>query len=332
MSKSNPAVANRIAVVSEAVAARVISIDDAIAATERAFLEFATGQSLLFPAGRGHGSQPNTRFGMKPGYYAGANTPGVKVGSYWPSNREKGIGNHGSTTLLLDDATGLPSALIGATHLTALRTAASDAIAVKYLSRPDAAVLALLGTGHQAFHDAVAIARVRNLQRVLVVGRNAAGAEALAERLRAAGLPAEVSERREALAAADLVSTVTASTEALFDASEIRLGTHISAMGSDGPGKQELPVELTATARLFADSPAQSVMIGDFQHGVAAGRFGVDAITGIGDVIRGAAAGRTGAGEITVYDSSGIALQDLAICCLALERAEAQGLAVTVEL
>lgn len=325
-----------VTLVSEKQAAALVGIEDAIAATEAAFVALDRGESLLFPAVRGNGSDPGTRFGVKAGYDGQRRTPGLKVGTYWPGNRTLGIGNHGSTTLLLDDRTGRVDAIVAATHLTALRTAAADAVAVKYLARPDASVLALVGTGHQAYYDALAIHVVRPLRAVLVCGRNQDAAVQLATRLRQAGLPAEMAALDEALARADLVSTITASREPLFADGLLRSGTHVSAMGADGPGKQELPVALVARASLWAEDPAQSQVMGEFQHVAAAGLLesgGVPSsgVQSLGALIDGRTAAPTG-DTITIFDSSGVALQDLAICALALDRARASGIAIDVDL
>ena len=318
-----------ILAVSETVAARLVTLKDAIALMESAFASLDRGESRLFPFVAGHGSDPATRFGAKLGYDGERRTPGLKVGSYWPRNVERGLGNHASTTLLLDDDTGAPRALVAATHLTALRTAASDAVAVKYLARKDASVLAVVGAGHQAYWDALAVAEVRKLEQVLVWAREASAAEALAARLRTAGLPAQASDLWPALARADIVSTATASRSALFAAGDVRPGTHLSAMGADGVGKQELDPALLLGASLWADLPTQSIVIGEFQRLPAALAGGVQPIGGL---ISGRLPGRCGDEEITIYDSSGVALQDLAICALALERAQAEGSVQTLDL
>lgn len=320
-----------IDIVSETVAAEVVSMVDAIAAVDAAFVDLAAGRSALFPVALGQAAGDTGRFGAKLGRDGASGVPGLKVGTYWPGNRARGLVSHGSTTLLLDPATGFPAALVAASHLTALRTAASDAVAVRALARPDATVLAIIGSGHQAWFEAVAVAAVRPLTRILVAGRNAEGAAALAARLRAAGLPAEASAPEAAVRAADIVVTVTPSQAPLVAAGWVRPGTHISAMGADEPVKAELDPALFARARLFADLPEQSARIGEFSQAVAAGILDANAITGIGDVLRGAS-GRTGATDVTIFDSSGTALQDLAVALLALDRARAAGRTVTVDL
>jgi ornithine cyclodeaminase/alanine dehydrogenase-like protein (mu-crystallin family) len=315
--------------VSETVARQLVSLRDTIGLMEAAFASLDRGESQVFPFVAGHGSDPATRFGAKLGYDGVRRLPGVKIGTYWPGNAAKGIGNHGSNTLLLDNDTGLPIALVAATHLTALRTAASNAVAVRHLARQDASVLAIVGPGHQAYWDARAIAEVRTLERILVGGRRAVAAEALAERLRGDGLPAEASELSPALARADIISTATGSRAPLFAAAEVRPGVHISAAGADGPGKQELDPALAARASLWADLPSQSVALGEFQY---LGASGVHRVQPIGGLLAGRLPGRQTDDEITVYDSSGIGLQDVAICAFALERALAEGLAISLDL
>ncbi len=285
---------------------------------------------MSFPAVRGHGSAQSTRFGIKSGYDGRQQRPGFKVGSYWPGNTGRGLPNHGSTTLLLDDETGFPLALVAATYLNALRTAASDAVAVDILSRPDAAVLALFGTGNQAFHEAIAISHVRKLSRVLVCGRDTEKASTLALRLEDAGLNAEPTAVETALAQADIVVTATASHGPLFAEDAVRPGTHISAMGADGPGKQELSSALALKAELFADSLDQTFSIGEFQY--LAGSEIRQHVTGIGAVINGRAKGRSSDNAITIYDSSGIALQDLAVAGYVFEKALDAGLTREMEI
>ncbi len=318
-----------IETVSETAAAKSVTVGDAIALMEAMFASLDQGRSRLFPFISGQGSDQGTRFGVKLGYDGARGLPGLKVGSYWPGNVAKGIGAHASTTLLLDDDTGLPKALVAATHLTALRTAASDAVAVKRLARPQATVLVLVGTGRQAYWEALAVAQVRSLTEVLVCGRNLEAAEALAARLRTAGLPAASCQLARALAQADIICTATAARGPLFSAKDVRPGVHISAMGADGHGKQELDPDLAARASLWADLPGQSVVIGEFQYLAAAG---LERIQPIGAAVTGRLPGRRSAGEITIYDSSGIALQDLAIAAFALEQARAAGLTIPLDL
>ncbi|MDD2967619.1 MAG: ornithine cyclodeaminase family protein [Desulfovibrionaceae bacterium] len=313
--------------VSESTAQQVVSIQDAIQTIESMFMEYAYGDAEVFSVAQGHGTAVGTSFSIKSGLLMRSEALGLKVGSYWPDNRALGMASHASSTLLLDATTGYAKALIAASYLTGLRTAASDAVAVKHLSREDSHVLALVGAGHQAWHEVCAVCAVRPIQRVLVCNRSHGAAAALAERIRstlrceALVLPVE-----EALEQADIVVTVTASQQPLFDASLVRAGTHISAMGADSPGKQELDPALFRRASLFADVLTQSISIGEFEKACTGGLIEINDITPLGAVLTGTA-GRTEYNQITVYDSSGMALQDIAIGELALRKAQEQGLA-----
>lgn len=304
--------------ISEAQSAAIVTPELAFAAVREAFIEAVAPGAASFPVVVAHGSDPQNRFTVKSA--SGAELAGLKVGAYFPSNDARGLPRHASTIVLLDQSSGRIGALVEGSVVNCYRTAAADAVATAALARPDAEVMALFGTGHQAGYEAQAIARVRNLSRLLVVGRDRARTEAFVARLRRAGLPAERAAAEPAVRAADIVVTATTATAPLFDADWVQPGTHVSSMGSDAPGKQELPAELLGRARLFCDLPEQSLRIGEFQHA------GPEASpVAIGAVLAGDAAGRRDAGEITVFDSSGISLQDLHMARAILDAQAANG-------
>ena len=318
-------------IISEAEARRLVDASDAFTVVERGFADVARGDAMLFAPVAGRGTNPATRFGVKAGIDVARRCPGIKVGSYWPDNRARGLPAHGSTTLLLDDDTGFPTALVAATHLNALRTAAADAVGVDHLARADATILAIVGAGNQAWFDLMAIRRVRAIREVRVWNRTMAAAEQFAARARETGIAAIATDIRSAVRDADIVVTATAARAPLVQSGWIAPGTHISAMGADGPGKQELDPALVAVAARFADLPAQAAVIGECQHAVAAGLIDAGSITAIGAVIDGQAPGRVDPAAITLFDSSGIAIQDLAIARLAVERAAASGAGLSVD-
>ncbi len=173
-----------VVVISEAMAARLIGIEDAITAVESALASLDSGISRAFAFSSGQGPGPGTRLGVKAGYDGLSRHPGAKLGSYWSENSRTGLANHGSTTLLLDDRTGRPCAFVAASYLTALRTAAADAVAVKHLARASASRLSILGSGHQAYYEALAVARVRQFDQISIWAPDPAAAARLALRLR----------------------------------------------------------------------------------------------------------------------------------------------------
>jgi alanine dehydrogenase len=316
--------------VSEAVASRIVTMGDAIETIEAMFREYGRGEAKVFPVVLGHGPDPGTLFSMKSGLMQTRRVVGLKVGSYWPGNRAHGRKAHASTTLLLDPETGYPKALVSASHLTCLRTAASDAAAVRRLARGDSHTLTIIGAGHQAWFELLAIREVRPIDRVLIANRSRGGAETLARRVRdELGLDSVATEVKEAVGAADIIVTATAAREPLFEAGWVRPGTHISAMGADAEGKQELDPALVASATLFADVVSQSITMGEYEAAYRAGLIDESRITPIGAVLNGTT-GRTSDKQVIIFDSSGMALQDIAICSMALEKATKLGLATNV--
>ena len=313
--------------VSEETAISVVTMADAIKAIEEVFYDIGRGEAKVFPVVMGHGLMQGTSFSMKSGLLTNRGVVGLKVGSYWPDTRKQGQKAHASTTLLLDPDTGYARALVGASHMTALRTAAADAVAVRHLSRHDSSTLAIFGAGHQAWYELLAICEVRKIEKVFIINRSKETAEAFARRIREdLSIEAAAAEAPEALQQADIIVTVTAAHEALFPAGLVRAGAHISAMGADGEGKQELDPALLAKAELFADVVQQSITVGEYEKAFKTGMIDKERITPLGAVLNGQT-GRASDQQITVFDSSGMALQDIAICALALEKALGLGLA-----
>lgn len=293
---------------SEVLSSRLISHELAFNAVSAAFIA-ASEQAKLFPVVIAEGHAENSIFSLK-----SANTAelvGWKAGSYWPGNTEKNIPCHASTIFLLDQETGRLDAVIEGSTVNAYRTAAADAVAVSILAREDANSLAIFGTGHQAFYECVSVCRVRDIKTVLVVGRRHEKAQVMVDKLMAVGIHAQIKGAEEACRAADIIITATTAREALFSAEWVQAGTHISAMGVDTKGKQELPPALFDKADLYCDFSSQSVVIGEFQHGDK--EVVSNKLTMIGEVLSGRVQGRVNNTDITIFDSSGIAVQDLFI-------------------
>ncbi len=250
---------------------------------------------------------------------AGPAAAGIKIGSCFLGNDALDLPRHNSLILLFDQTRGRIGTIVEAGTLNAFRTAATDAVATDILARPEAEVLAIFGTGHQAEYEVAALSRIRRLRRVLVVGRAQSSSLAMVGHLNVAGIAAEMSEAEAACRCSDIIVTATGATAPLFRADWVRDGTHVSTMGSDAIGKQELPVPLLAAARLFCDLPTQSRAVGEFQHAPS------DAsLIAIGEVLRGTAPGRQSAEQIAVFDSSGLSLQDSYVALAVLGESDRQ--------
>ena len=247
---------------------------------------------------------------------------GVKLVNVFPGNAGRGQGAVSAVYVLFDGVTGAPRALIDGEALTNRRTAAASALASTYLSRPDSGVLALVGTGQLSPALAQAHAAVRPIRRLLVWGRSAAKAEALAAQLRAEGLAAEPApDLAAAVAAADIVSCATTSTEPLVLGRHVRPGTHVDLVGAFKPTMRESDDALIRAARVYVDTYAGALAeAGDLTQPIAAGLWSRDRIAGdLHELCSGARAGRTRPDEITVFKSVGASLEDLVAAALVME-------------
>ena len=295
--------------ISEEESAALVTPELAFEAARQALVAAASEQSGVFPAVLGRTREATDTFSIKSGW--SGDLAAVKIGSFWAGNPARGLPRHDSTIVLLDQSTGRLGAVIEAGRVNAYRTAAADAVAADLLAREQAKVLAIFGAGNQAGFEVMALARIRPVEAVLVVARPSPRRDAFVERINDWGLNARAVSAEEAVRAADIVVTATPSREPLFQADWVGPGTHVVSMGSDAPGKHELPSGLLSRASLFCDLPSQSLEIGEFQHVRDEIEAGVLAVTPIGDVIEKRAPGRRFDDDITVFDSSGSSLQDL---------------------
>jgi len=321
-----------VIIVSEEVCRSVFGRDDAFNAVEAVFASMARGDAYNFPVIREAIGYEQALYGFKSGFDRAGLTLGLKSGGYWPNNTSKGLTNHQSTVFLFDPDSGRFKALVGGNYLTAVRTAAASAVSIAHLARRDSKVLGIVGAGHQASFQLRAAVEQRKFERVVAWNLHVEKLEALARIASEIGLPFEAVDREQLCAAADVIITITSAHEPLLLNEWIKPGTHIACMGTDTKGKQEVDPALVARATLFTDEIAQSVSIGEAQHAIASGLMSKDAITPLGDVINGKHLGRASNDEVTVFDGTGVGLQDLAAASAALRAAEAQGSAITIEL
>ena len=310
---------------SEADVRRVVTQSSVTAAIEVLYRAIGEGRARNFPVVREPLGHADAIFGFKSGFDSAAPALGVKAGGLWPGNRARGLPNHQSTIVLFDPDSGAPSALVCGTYLTALRTAAASALSIRYLARREARVLGIVGSGGQAAHQVRAALAERNFERVVVTSRTTAHADALVEALAETGLPVERVGLEALCRAADVIITVALSFTPLVEAHWVRPGTHLACMGTDSVGKQELAVSLFRSATVFGDAPEQNVVFGECQHALAAGILTSEDVVSIGRVVCGAHPGRTAEHEITLFDSTGIGLQDIAAATHALAAAERHG-------
>jgi ornithine cyclodeaminase/alanine dehydrogenase-like protein (mu-crystallin family) len=238
----------------------------------------------------------------------------------FPGNPARGLPTVTGLVLLSNADTGQLEAVLDAAAVTALRTAAAGVIGAETLGRPvvgpEARTAAVVGCGVNGA-ETVRLFRALGTE-VLVWDVDGERAADVAERL-----GARVAASSAEALACDVVVTVTPGKEVLFPAGSLRAGQHVSLMGADGPGKAEIAVAEIARARLFCDDWEQASHGGELAAAVTAGIVDRAAVTELGHVLAGDAAGRRDAGEITLFDSTGLAIQDLAIAKAAYARADA---------
>jgi alanine dehydrogenase len=233
----------------------------------------------------------------------------------YPGNPRRGLPTVMGIALLSDAANGVLVAAFDAGALTALRTGAAAVLAAETLGRADAASASVVGAGVNGRATArTFLARDRT---PALWDIDEAHARTVAEEL-----GATVASTREEALGADLVVTVTPGREIVLEANALRAGQHASLMGADGPGKAEIAIEELRRVRVFCDDWIQASHNGDLVHAVEAGALQRDDVTELGAVLTGAAQGRASHEEVTVFDSTGLAIQDLAVALAALEGAD----------
>ncbi|MFK7993313.1 MAG: iminosuccinate reductase BhcD [Granulosicoccus sp.] len=319
-------------IVTEKMCQDVIGRGDAFSAIESVFAAMARNQAYNFPVIREAIGHADALYGFKSGFDRAGLALGLKSGGYWPGNMAKGLTNHQSTVFLFDPDSGQLQALVGGNYLTAIRTAAASAVSIAYLSRPDSRVLGMVGAGHQAGFQLRAAVEQRSFDKVLAWNYHPDMLESLENIAREIGLPFERVEREQLGAEADVIISITSAHDALMMRDWIKPGTHIACMGTDTTGKQEMDPQLVASATVFTDEIAQSVSLGETQHAVKAGLLTSGQISTVGEVIIGTHKGRTASDEITLFDGTGVGLQDLAVAAAATKLAVEKGIAKQVDL
>jgi ornithine cyclodeaminase len=274
--------------------------------------------------------------GVMPGHLASENghhaALGMKAVSVFPGNVARGIDSHQGAVLLFEPDTGRLSALMDGATITAIRTAAVSALATDVLARADAAELAILGAGVQARTHLEAIASVRPLQRVRVWSRDSEHAQRFAKESSFAGDIQAVSSAEDAVRGADIVATVTASPEPILKRAWLKDGVHINAVGSSIPAAREIDTATMAAVQLFVDRRESALNeAGDVLIPMREGAFNADHIQAeLGEVIIGRHPGRRTQGELTLFKSLGISVEDVAAAAYVARKARDAAVGQTV--
>jgi ornithine cyclodeaminase/alanine dehydrogenase-like protein (mu-crystallin family) len=306
----------KVLIADQKLVTEILPMDKAIAVMREALTLLAGGDVILplrtmlaLPGG-------DAVMGLMPSYLGGLESVGVKVVAAFPANFGTKYDTHQGVVLFFDTQRGLLRAIVDATSITAIRTAAVSGLATDLLARPDAGDLAIIGAGTQAHTHLQAMRAVRPVRRVRVYSAPPASAAEFAEReARLTGLRVEVAATaQEAVAGADLICTTTTATEPVVQGAWVSPGAHINAVGAYTPTTRELDSALVTGSRLYADKRESLLSeAGEFLIPRGEGLIGDDHIVAeIGEVLTGKAPGRTSPDQITLFKSLGIAIEDLA--------------------
>ena len=318
-------------IVPEREIADLMTRDAAFDAVEKVFAAMAARDAYNFPVVREAIGHEDALYGFKGGFDQAGLTLGLKAGGYWPNNLEKrNLINHQSTVFLFDPDTGKAKAMVGGNLLTALRTAAASSVSIKHLARDDAKVIGMIGAGHQATFQLRAALEQRNFEKVIGWNYHPDMLPNIEKVATEAGLPFEAVEL-DGMGEADVIISITSAFAPSLMADHVAPGTHVACMGTDTKGKQEVESALLAKASVFTDEVAQSISIGEAQHAVAEGLIKESDVGEIGAVINGTNAGRTSAEQITLFDGTGVGLQDLAVAAAVVDLAVEKGIAIEVD-
>lgn len=318
-------------IVPEKEIAGLMTREAAFDAVEKVFAAMAAKDAYNFPVIREAIGHEDALYGFKGGFDRVGGALGLKAGGYWPHNLEKrGLINHQSTVFLFDPDTGKARAMVGGNLLTALRTAAASSVSIKHLAREDSKVIGMVGAGHQATFQLRAALEQRNFEKVIGWNLHPEMLPNLEKVAAEAGLPFEAVEL-DGLQEADTIITITSSFDAILMSEHVSDGTHIACMGTDTIGKQEVEPALVERAMVFTDEVAQSITLGECQHAVGAGTKAETDINELGAVINGAHPGRCSDDEVTLFDGTGVGLQDLAVAASVVDLAVEKGLAIEVD-
>jgi ornithine cyclodeaminase len=321
-----------VLVLTEQDVAELLDLDALVDAVAAAMAEASAGRVSMPPRIAALVPERKGLLAAMPAYLPSRGALTVKLVSLFPQNAGTGTHTHQAIIVAFDPTTGTPAALMDGTLITATRTAAGSALSARLLARPDAAVLAVLGTGVQARTHARAIPRVRPIREIRIAGRNPRAAATLAEELeRELGLPVRASaSMREAIEGADVVAATTHTVEPVVRREWLAPGTHVSSVGYNPEGREVdgetvrdalVVVEMRAAALAPYPSGANELAWPIRDGLIDAGHVHAE----LGELVAGTRPGRTSREQITFYKSVGVAVQDAAAAALVLEAARRLG-------
>ncbi|MCS7144155.1 MAG: alanine dehydrogenase [Archaeoglobaceae archaeon] len=295
---------------------RLITMKEAISAVEEAFKDHALSKAIMPPKIYLNFDQGDLR--AMPAFIMGY--AGVKWVNSHPKNPEKGLPSVMAILTLNDPSTGFPLAVMDATFLTSLRTGAAGGVAIKYLARKDSRIFGFVGCGRQARFQLLAIKELCKIELLKAFDVSKKAEEDFKKFCESQGVKCELRALKE-VCNCDVLVTTTPATKPVVKDEWIKEGTHINAIGADAPGKQELEIETMLRAKIVVDDLHQALHGGEVNVAVSKGLISEKEIyASLGEIVAGKKKGREG-NEITIFDSTGLAIQDLAVAKIVYDKA-----------
>ncbi|MCT4563021.1 MAG: ornithine cyclodeaminase family protein [Maledivibacter sp.] len=349
----------KIKVLNHDVIEEILDMKEVIEIVERVYTLKSEGSTELFPMVFHEFERGVADMDIKSGYLKGADIFGLKLVSWFGENPKKDLPALIGSTMVFDAKTGMPLGLLNAEYITGMRTGAAGAIGAKYLARKDSENLLMVGAGHiSTFQIAAVLIAMDNIKTVRIYDPiNYENAEKLSRSIKSTLMDKflskyekgteiykkinekfdigfeVVSDIKEAVGVSDVIITATPSRKPLIMKEWVKKGTHFSCVGADMEGKQEIDENIFGSARVYVDDINQAVEVGETEIPIQKGIIKKENIIAeIGDVIIEKKQGRISKDDITVYDTTGIALQDLLTSKLVLDIANKRGLGVEVDL
>lgn len=307
-----------------------------IEAVREAYMAFANDRVQMPPVMHLDVHKYNGEVDIKSGFVEDFNLIGTKIASGYYDNHKLGLPPGMAIIVLLDLKTSMPLAIMDGSYITAYRTGAAGAVAASVLARKESSKIGVIGAGTQARMQVLALKELFKLKEIRVWDRDEKRASGyVTEMSNLLGIEVKsLSDRKDVVSGSDIVVTVTASREPLVEVEWIEKGMHINAIGADGPGKQEHdPAIVKLANKVVVDSLSQCRRIGEIQHAISQGLISDDDVyTEIGEILLGKKAGRESDDEITFFDSTGLAAQDIAAANVVLKAAREKELGYSTEL
>ena len=305
---------NSVLILSYKEIRQLVTMPECITLMRTAFRELSAGR-VQIPQRIGMDHSPFHGASLfMPGYYPDKKQFGIKVVTLFRDNNKLGLPLINGLMLIFDATNGLPLALMDAEYLTALRTGAASGLATDLLARPDAHTVAIFGAGTQGAFQLEAVNEVRKIEKTYVYDPDADKAHAFCEKMtQKLDLNIEYARNSSGVINADIICTATPSAHPLFEAKDVKPGTHINAIGSYQPDKTEIPPGLVAHSKIVVDHrPAALAEAGEIVQTIKAGRITPDSIFAeLGELLIRSENARTNDREITLFKSVGNAIQDL---------------------